>query len=84
MHMYNYIHHTDDFNQITTTLTFSSSQSRDCVNIGIIDEDIVEFNEVFTVSLSEDNVQIRLVAPIQATVTIQDTDGKKREAIVEN
>ena len=65
-----------DFNTTTQELQFGpqSSEQQQCVNITIISDALVEFDEVFSVVLtsSADNIQI---SRNSSTITILDDDG---------
>ena len=69
-----------DYEAVSTVLTFAPGDRRQCVNVTIIDDDIVEPTEVFTCEATLD-----LLTPIagvsigsggNATVTITDEDGE--------
>ena len=56
-------------------LTFTSIQRRICVNIAIIDDDITEPLESFTVTLTSPDFQVNILIR-NALVFIADNDGK--------
>ena len=67
-----------DYEPVSIVLTFAPGDRRQCVNVTIIDDDIVEPTEVFT-------CEATLLTPIAgvsigrggtATVTITDEDGE--------
>ena len=66
-----------DFGELNppATLTFTSTQSRDCANIGIIDDNLIESTESFTVTLSSTNFQVNILNS-NALVFIADNDSK--------
>ena len=62
----------------TAFLTFSTCQSRQCVNVSIIDDALNEQNESFTISLERSagfDVRITL-DPSESTVIILNDDSK--------
>ena len=68
-----------------TGLTFTSTQTRACINISIVDDQLVEGNETFFVSLrfseTPDRDQVCLGKPNTTTVTIMDDDGTYDECM---
>ena len=65
----------DDFGVVTKTVTFLGT-SRDAVKtcpVQIINDDVVEGEEKFFVTISNNNVQID---PSRSNITIADDDGK--------
>ena len=59
-------------------LRFEACSARECVDIGIIDDKVLEENEIFTVTLMLDSgasKDILLGGTTTAQVTILDTDG---------
>ena len=63
-----------DYSFPAVNLTFSSSMTRQCVDIEIIDDDLLETSESFFAQLDafEPNV---FLDSVQATVNIADNDG---------
>ena len=57
-------------------LFFSSTDSQQCCVIPIIDDNMVEDTETFIVSLTTNDGEVNLIAPINATVSITDNDGE--------
>ena len=66
-----------DFGELNppAVLSFTNTQSRDCANIQIVDDNIIETLESFNVILSSDNFQVNIINNI-APVFITDNDGK--------
>ena len=69
-----------DFNATQTSLTFPTGAANGtemCLNISIIDDDRVEYNETFSITLTVDNPldTINGSSTAQADVTIVDNDG---------
>ena len=64
----------EDYNAITTELTFDGSNSRRCVEFTAFEDDVVDPNETFTVTLTGGN-DVNLT-PDTAIVTITDDVGK--------
>ena len=63
-----------DYDSITTTLTFSPGNERQCVNIDAKEDGETEGMETFTTTLtSTDDVNL---VPDQATITIMDRSSK--------
>ena len=68
----------EDYNAVTTTLTFDPDTSRNCVDFTGFEDGIVEPDENFTVSLtSGDDV---VLTPDTAVVTIVEGVGKQLHA----
>ena len=72
----------DDYSVPSTALMdliFTSTQTRVCINISIIDDKLVEGNETFFVSLrfseASGREQVLLGKPNTTMVTIVDDDG---------
>ena len=66
-----------DYTDISVSLTFlpgSVPGVQECTQIEIIDDQLVESNEAFTISLSSTDTEINL-APGNGSVTILDNDG---------
>ena len=57
------------------TFTFSKDNTRQCFNVGILDDDVVEPEKTFLVMLNTGDPQVTLL-PDTATITIIDNDGK--------
>ena len=73
-----------DYISVTTTLTFSTQQPRQCINVTIIDDIEVETIEDFFANLTLVPTSVTTidpnritVAPAQATVSIMDDDLRK-------
>ena len=66
-----------DFEELNppAVLTFTSTQLRDCTNIAIVDDILIEQTETFTVTLSSTNFQVNILNS-NALVIIDDNDGK--------
>jgi hypothetical protein len=66
-----------DFGELNppAVLTFTNTQQRTCVNVLIVDDDVVEPLETFTVTLSSTNFQVNILTR-NALVNITDNDGK--------
>ncbi len=69
-----------DYTSVTDFLIFSSSDTRDCVNISIATDNLLENDETFTVKLSRNSDGVTLGVSM-ATVTILDdnVDSKLQE-----
>ena len=69
-------------------LTFTSTKTRVCINISIVDDQLVEEDESFFVSLRFSEApggdQVLLGKPNTTTVTIMDDDGTYDECMHEN
>ena len=73
-----------DYISVTTALTFSTQQPRQCINVTIIDDIEVETIEDFFANLTLVPTSVTTiepnritVAPAQATVSIKDDDLRK-------
>ena len=64
-----------DYTQTTSDLTFDAGTSRACAEIPIVDDNLSESPEVFTVSVVPDGDPGVIVTPATANVTITDNDG---------
>ena len=66
-----------DFGELNppAVFTFTSSQSVDCTQITIVNDNIVEADEFFSVSLDSTNPQV-VIGLSTASVFIADDDGK--------
>lgn len=65
----------DDYLPGPFTVTFDGSSNTQCVSIPIVDDNLVEFEELFSVSLGSANPAVLIGSPSTATVTIQDSSG---------
>ena len=72
-----------DFGELSppAILTFTSTQQRACANVVIIDDNIVDPLEFFTVTLSSTNFQVNVLIR-NALVIITDNDGNKLNIII--
>ena len=69
-------------NAMELTVNFGSGSmdgDSDCLTISIIDDNALEGDHVFTVSLAPPASPITLTDPSSSPVTITDNDGKWRE-----
>lgn len=66
----------EDYDSITSVFTFQPLVTRSCITINIIDDNIVENTEQFSVSLSSPSSTVTVIIgqPRQATVVIRDND----------
>ena len=62
-----------DYSDVTVELTFDENTTEACVDISIIDDDIVEDTEDFSVTLATDDSAVML-EPDSAIVNILDQD----------
>ncbi len=67
-----------DYTSVTEFLKFSPYDTRDCVEIAIATDDLVENDETFTVKLSG-NTDGTTLGVSMATVTIINIDSKLQE-----
>ena len=70
-----------DFNVTQTSLTFptgAATGTEMCLNISIIDDDRVEYDETFSITLTVDNPldTINGDSTAQANITVFDNDGQ--------
>ena len=66
-----------DYGSVDTTLTFAPCQRRSCVNVSIMDDDVLEFTESFSITLErtlglDDRIDLD---PVDGEVEITDNDG---------
>ena len=68
----------DDFTSVNTSLTFAPLQSRVCVNVTIIMDNVVEQTESFSVSIIAENMydNIELGPRTSLDITIINDDGE--------
>ncbi len=59
--------------------TNSSDGTQVCAEIEIIDNEVLEVDHNFTVSISSTSPEISLILPIDAVIRIEDNDGKSNE-----
>ena len=64
-----------DFEPLSVELEFNLDTSEVCINIGIINNDILEGNEEFSVMLFANDPQV-IVSPDSAAITIMDNDSE--------
>ena len=65
----------EDFQLVDKVLRFQSRESL-CVNVTILDDDVVEDSEIFGISVSSSDPNVTLGAIPRATIVIFDNDGK--------
>ena len=69
-----------DFNVTENLLTFTKNGTEMCLNISIIDDDRVEYDETFNITLTVDNpldtINGNSTTSVQIQITIQDNDSK--------
>ena len=66
----------EDYDAATAeTLTFQDGETSKDISVRIIDDDIVEEDETFSVALSSPTGGATLSDPVRATVTIEDNDS---------
>ena len=64
----------NDYIATTATVTFNATQSRDCVNVIIIPDSIIEGSKTFSGTLDTRTPQVTL-NPAATVITITDDDG---------
>ena len=62
-----------DFSSTTMVLTFPPNISKQCANVAIIDDDVIENNETLEVTLSTTDLAV-IVEPHNTVITIIDDD----------
>lgn len=65
----------DDYSPGPFFVTFDSTSNTQCASIPIVDDDLVENEESFSVSLGSANPAVLIGSPSTAIVTIQDSSG---------
>ena len=68
-----------DYNSFSTPLTFSPSDTRQCTTVRILDDDIVEFDEVFNLRATTSSSNVVISNGGLSRVTIQDIDSKQSQ-----
>ena len=71
-----------DYGEVTTNLTFSSCENKTCINVTIVNDNVAEETEVFTVRLQKPanpDSSISLI-PNSAEVQVEDNDGRRLSA----
>ena len=66
-----------DYSPVTSSQLLSSFNTRVCIDIPILIDNLVENDETFIVELSSSSGDVTLVAPMTATVTILDDSSKE-------
>ena len=64
-----------DYSSGIFPVTFDSMTSTQCISITLVDDNLVEDTETFTVSLSSSDPAVQLGTPSTAFVSILDTSG---------
>ena len=62
-----------DFNDVTTTLQFNSGTNRQCVDIPVVNDTVLENDEDFFAVLNSTDSSV-IVSPDTARVVIEDND----------
>ena len=67
-----------DYKKVDTILLFKSCQTSACINVGIVNDNIAELTESFSVKLNRtDGLDTRITLdPVVAEVEIIDNDGE--------
>ena len=65
-----------DYSSVSQDLTFSQSSSRECVNVSIVNDDELENEEEFRMTLTTGEDRVNL-DPNTTTVRITDDDGEE-------
>lgn len=75
-----------DFGSTLQSLEFEPAQGNmpHCVNISITPDDVLEFDEMFTLQLSTNEPRAVLLNPNSSTVTIFDDDSKIISSMADN
>ncbi|XP_064388044.1 uncharacterized protein LOC135336225 isoform X3 [Halichondria panicea] len=74
-----------DYEDATQTLYFGSQDSIMCINVTIIEDDLIESTENFTISLSVSaDVNYTFIGPTEATVVILDFNGIGFDLVTSN
>ena len=71
----------DDYVSTSSDLTFSQSSSRECVNVSIVNDDELENEEEFRLTLTTGEDKVNLI-PDSTTVRITDDDGEATNQFV--
>ena len=65
----------DDYTSVSQDLTFQPGSDRQCVEVAIVNDDELENEEQFTVTITTEEDRVTL-EPDSTTVTITDDDGE--------
>ena len=65
----------DDYETVSTELSFDSVSDRSCIEVNLIDDNVLEGREELQVSLSSEEEFVDL-NPATAVVSVADTDGE--------
>ena len=73
-----------DYGNISTILMFDSCDKKSCVNISIVDDDVIEDTESFSVLLAETpGLDVRITLdPVEAEIEIIDNGSEYRAITV--
>ena len=66
-----------DYTTVNTVLTFSPTDTRQCTNVPILDDDVVENNEVINLSATLPVFNPLITIDGSAMITILDFDGEE-------
>ena len=64
-----------DYSPVSTQLLFQPTATQQCRNIAIVQDNILEADETFSVQLSTTDQNVTLI-PANATVIIEDNDSE--------
>ena len=65
----------DDYSPVNEDVVISPGQQSQCIDIAILDDDILESDETLSISLTADQLGVNIDVS-EATVTITDNDSK--------
>lgn len=66
---------TQDYVSVAADLTFTGDQTMQCIDIDILDDNVLEVSERFDVHLRVENEPSVLLSPNRTVVSIQDDDS---------
>lgn len=64
-----------DYSPVSTQLLFQRTVTRQCRNIAIVQDDVLEADETFSLQLSSLDQNVTLI-PDSATITIENNDSE--------
>lgn len=67
----------EDYSGVDQQLTFTMDEGRRCVNITLLEEDVLETTEIMFLDLQSEDPAV-ILSPAQASVFITDTSRKYR------
>ena len=65
-----------DYEEINTTLLISAGTFQSCINLRILEDEVVEYNETFTLKLTPSDPYIIIGVGLAEVTIVEDGDSK--------